>query len=88
MATKKNSDFINEPMGDKPVTDVAGIGPSYGMKLAQIGYVKASALYGRFLQLNKDESLFTQWLKDEAGIPLGPAKTAYNCLKAYAQKFL
>jgi hypothetical protein len=34
----KHRDFISEPMGEKRITSVAGIGPTYGDRLVEKGY--------------------------------------------------
>lgn len=38
--SKKHRDFVSEPMGDKPVTDLAGIGDALGQKLIERNYDK------------------------------------------------
>ncbi|KHJ99521.1 barrier to autointegration factor [Oesophagostomum dentatum] len=84
----KHREFIGEPMAEKEVTAIAGIGPTYGAKLAEIGFDKAYILFGQFLLLKKDEDLFTEWLKDTAGVSAHHAKSAYNCLNAWAEQFI
>ena len=37
--SKKHRDFVSEPMGEKPVTDLAGIGEARGKKLIEKGYI-------------------------------------------------
>ncbi|KIH54089.1 barrier to autointegration factor, partial [Ancylostoma duodenale] len=48
----------------------------------------AYILFGQFLLLKKDEELFTEWLKDTAGVSSQHAKSAYNCLNAWAEQFI
>lgn len=38
--SQKHHTFISEPMGDKPVTDLAGVGEVLGKRLTENGYNK------------------------------------------------
>ena len=38
--TKKHKQFVSEPMGEKLVTDLGGIGPKYGERLREAGFEK------------------------------------------------
>ena len=40
--SQKHQSFISEPMGEKPSTDLAGIGEVLGKRLAAKGYDKVS----------------------------------------------
>jgi hypothetical protein len=47
--SQKHRDFIGEPMGEKEVTAVAGIGPVLGSRLSEKGFDKAYVLLGNFI---------------------------------------
>lgn len=49
--SQKHRDFVAEPMGDKPVTDLSGIGEALGNSLTQRGFDKVSS---NFLGLDQD----------------------------------
>jgi len=38
--SQKHKNFISEPMGQKPVADLAGIGPVLGSRLTEEGFDK------------------------------------------------
>ncbi|MFH4973432.1 hypothetical protein AB6A40_000141 [Gnathostoma spinigerum] len=84
----KHREFISEPMGDKDITAVAGIGPTYGTKLSKLGYDKAYVLFGQYLLLKKDKELFIDFLKEKAGMTEHYANSAYECLKEWGEQFI
>lgn len=47
--SQKHRDFVAEPMGDKPVTALGGIGEALGDKLKSKGYEKVKPRYQLFI---------------------------------------
>ncbi|XP_053229052.1 barrier-to-autointegration factor-like [Podarcis raffonei] len=62
--SQKHQDFMAEPMGDKSLGTLAGIGDVLGRKLEDKGFDKAYVVLGQFLVL---KDLFREWLKDTCG---------------------
>ncbi|XP_019902836.1 barrier-to-autointegration factor-like [Esox lucius] len=86
--SQKHRDFVAEPMGEKPVTTLSGIGQVLGKKLEEQGFDKAYLVLGQFLLLRKDGELFTEWLKDASGANTRNAASCCQCLREWCDAFL
>ncbi|XP_026165158.1 barrier-to-autointegration factor B-like [Mastacembelus armatus] len=86
--SQKHRDFVAEPMGDKSVTALSGIGETLGRKLEDQGFDKAYTVLGQFLLLRKDTELFVEWLKDATGANTRQATSCAQCMKEWCDAFL
>ncbi|CAN2390610.1 LEM domain binding [Pristimantis euphronides] len=86
--SQKHRDFVAEPMGEKPVQALAGIGDVLGQRLADKGFDKAYVVLGQFLVLRKDEELFNDWLKEVCSANAKQARDCSSCLKEWTDAFL
>ena len=86
--SQKHRNFVSEPMGDKEVTKLAGIGPVYGGKLQGKGFDKAYVVLGQFLVLKKDKEMFVEWIQEACGANSRYSEDCYNCLKEWCDHFL
>ncbi|CAG2161889.1 unnamed protein product [Oppiella nova] len=86
--SQKHHNFVSEPMGEKPVTDLAGIGEVLGKRLESKGFDKAYVVLGQFLVLKKNQELFVEWLKDLSGANAKQAKDCCQCLGEWCDQFL
>ncbi|EDW04099.1 barrier-to-autointegration factor [Drosophila grimshawi] len=86
--TQKYRNFIAEPMGQKSVTELAGIGETLGGRLSEAGFDKAYTVLGQYLVLKKDEELFKDWMKDVCNASSKQASDCYNCLNDWCEEFL
>ncbi|XP_077537394.1 barrier-to-autointegration factor-like isoform X1 [Haemaphysalis longicornis] len=86
--SQKHRNFISEPMGEKAVTDLAGIGEVLGKRLEQKGFDKAYVVLGQFLVLKKNKDIFVDWMKDVSGANNKQATDCYQCLYDWCHEFL
>ena len=50
----KHTKFVDEPMGEKDVTELAGIGSVIAKSMKAKGYDRAYKILGKYLSLGKD----------------------------------
>ncbi|XP_020482436.1 barrier-to-autointegration factor [Labrus bergylta] len=86
--SQKHRDFVGEPMGDKHVTALSGIGVVLGKQLEDQGFDKAYVVLGQFLLLKKDTEMFSDWLKDVTGANSRQSGTCAQCLREWCDAFL
>ncbi|XP_055349336.1 barrier-to-autointegration factor-like [Paramacrobiotus metropolitanus] len=86
--SQKHRAFQDEPIGEKPVTALAGIGDVLGERLVEKGYDKAYVVLGQFLVLKKDQELFQDWLHDTCNANAKQQKDCAECLIEYVRNNL
>ncbi|XP_029642901.1 barrier-to-autointegration factor B [Octopus sinensis] len=86
--SQKFRNFVDEPMGDKSVKQLAGIGDTLGDRLIEKGYEKAYNVLGQFLLLNKDEELFKDWISETINANAKQGRDCFNCLKTWCDNYL
>ena len=75
-------------MGEKAVTELAGIGQVLGGRLSGKGFDKAYVVLGQFLVLKKNEELFKDWLSETCGANSKQQGDCYTCLNEWCTAFL
>ncbi|XP_051163282.1 barrier-to-autointegration factor A [Leptopilina boulardi] len=86
--SQKHKNFVAEPMGNKSVTELAGVGEVLGKRLEAAGFDKASVVLGQFLVLKKNEELFQEWMKDVCSANAKQSHDCYQCLTDWCDEFL
>ncbi|CAL8267345.1 unnamed protein product [Merluccius merluccius] len=86
--TQKHKSFVAEPMGEKNVKSLAGIGVALGRGLEEKGFDKSYKVFGQFLAMDKDEGQFRGWLKDTCGANSKQQGDCYGCLREWSENYL
>lgn len=61
--TQKFRRFVDEPMGEKDVSALPGIGNTFASVFKENGFNMAHQVLGQYLVFDKDENRFKDWLK-------------------------
>lgn len=80
--------FVDEPMGNKPCTELPGISVVLGKRLSDAGFDKAYSIFGQLLLLKKDKELFQEWLNMEVAANKWQSERCYECLLEWCDQFL
>lgn len=88
--SKKYNDFTNEPIGNKLVTSIPGVGNETANKLEKLKFVYAKHLVGLFLspEIDSDESKMKFWFIDNAKMTARRSEEAANCLKNWVGSYV
>ena len=84
---QKHLDFINEPIGVKPVTELAGIFEALGARMSREGFDKAYVVFGQFLVFNREKEPFVEWMVKTFRARRKSAIDCYQCLSDYFDQF-
>ncbi len=86
--SQKLRNFVSEPIGDKSVNDLPGIGEVLGDRLKKKGYTNAYNVLGQFLLLNKDQELFCDWMKLTSSANAKQAMDCYTALNEWCSSYM
>ena len=81
--TKKHRDFVAEPLGDKSVDQIPGIGVKLKGYLADKGISKANQIVGYFLFVGKNEVRFKEWFIQQCPADQGQQTNCCNAVKEW-----
>ncbi|XP_045070107.1 barrier-to-autointegration factor-like [Coregonus clupeaformis] len=81
--SQKHHSFVTEPMGNRSVRDVPGIGPVQGRTLEERGMPRADQMLGDYLQKGRDQGQFQNNLKNTTGAKTKQQRDAYNGMREW-----
>ncbi|KAH8392136.1 hypothetical protein KR215_001733 [Drosophila sulfurigaster] len=84
--TQKQRDFM-EPMRNKLVTKLPGVGETLGARLSDAGYQKASQVYGQYLALDQNKEEFNNWMKRTCNANKSQSSECFKCLDEWNNHF-
>lgn len=85
----KYRDFVKEPVADKPVDALPGVGGTRSSAaLGEKGFLHAYQLLGQFLLMGRDIEEFYNWLESEFGFCHRERLSIANCLADWCVEHL
>ncbi|NP_001290760.1 barrier-to-autointegration factor-like [Esox lucius] len=82
--SQKHRNFVSEPMGNRSVRDVPGIGPVQGRRLEESGKPRADQMMGDYLSTGRDQVQFQKNLKETSGANAKQQRDAHRGMKEWA----
>lgn len=86
MSSKKHNNFLGEPMKNKEVEKIPGIGNTIGQQMKTKGITYAHQVFGQFLVLEKDKKKFCDWVKT-FGANNGQSNDCYKAMLEWSQQY-
>jgi hypothetical protein len=88
--SKKFREFTSEPLGEKLVTDVPGIGVAIGTRLSERNMKFAYHILSLYLSpdINMQQDQFVEWLIKNGGSNKQFAKQTFEAIKTLADNFI
>ena len=86
--SQKHRNFISEPIGNKSVKALPGIGDVLGGRLITLGYDKAYVVFGQFCFLRGKKRRFRRWLKKACNANAKQQRDCYRGLKEWSESFV
>ncbi|KAK9701696.1 Barrier to autointegration factor [Popillia japonica] len=86
--TYKHDDFVNEPMRSKRVTDLPGIGETYGDRLHRRGYRNARQVFGEYLAMGGNKREFREFLSETTGANSRQTRDCYEAMRRWDRNFM
>uniref|UniRef100_UPI00398E5633 barrier-to-autointegration factor B-like n=1 Tax=Pristiophorus japonicus TaxID=55135 RepID=UPI00398E5633 len=86
--SQKHKNFVVEPMREKSVKELAGIGMVLGGRLEEKGFCKAKDVLGQFLLLKQDKVAFKCWMRQACFAGNRQSDDCYRCLREWCDAFL
>ncbi|XP_038839778.1 barrier-to-autointegration factor-like [Salvelinus namaycush] len=86
--SQKHLNFVSEPMGNRSVRDVPGIGTAHGRTLEEKGMPRADQLLGDYLKRGRDQDQFQDNLKNTTGANTKQQRDAYNGMREWTDNNL
>ncbi len=77
-----------EPIKDKGVKELPGIGPLAAERMKRYNLWKAEEVLGMFLQYKRDETIFCRWLMSVTGANSKDQKQCYDALQQFCDQHL
>lgn len=87
--SQKHRNFVSEPLKEKAVTELPGVGAVYAKRLVDAGFDYAYQVLGQFLIMKMDAELFEEWfIMTTECRGNNHAKQCFNGLKEWAENFI